>query len=131
MVIVDSSLWIDYLNGVTNPETEWLDLGLDRERLGLTTIILTEVLQGLRDERDAAAVQSELLRFEIIELHDTGLAIDAARHYRHPRERGRTVRKTTDLLIATYCIRQEHALLHRDRDFDPFEALLGLAVIHP
>ena len=131
MVIVDSSVWIDYLGGISNPETEWLDLGLDRERLGLTTIILAEVLQGVRNEREASAVQRALMEFEIVEMHTIGLAVDAARNYRRLRETGCTIRKTTDVLIATYCIQQQHSLLHRDRDFDPFEELLGLQVVHP
>jgi predicted nucleic acid-binding protein len=131
VVIVDSSVWIDFLNGVTNPETQWLDLHLDRERFGLTTLILTEVLRGLRDDREASLVQTELQKFEIIELHDVALGVEAARHYRHLRERGQTVRKTVDLLIATCCIREEHSLLHLDRDFDLFEKYLGLKVVHP
>ena len=131
MVIVDSSVWIDFLNGVTNPETQWLDLRLDHERVGLTTLILAEVLQGLRDDREAATVQSELLKFEIVELHDAALAVEAASHYRHLRRRGHTVRKTVDVFVATYCIREQHQLLHCDRDFDLFEQHLGLQVIHP
>ena len=131
MIIVDSSVWIDYLGGVTTPETQWLDLGLDRERFGLTTLILAEVLQGVRDERDASAVQRALMEFEIVDVHSIALAVDAARNYRRLREAGRTIRKTVDLLIATYCIQQQHSLLHRDRDFDPFEELLGLQVVHP
>ncbi len=131
MVIVDTSVLVDFINGVTNPETEWLDLRLDRQRFGLTTLILTELLQGFRDDREAALVYSELHEFEILELHDVKLAVDAARHYRSFRNAGRTVRKTVDLLIATYCIRNHHSLLHRDRDFDVFEAHSGLHVIHP
>ena len=131
MVIVDTSVLVDFINGVTNPETEWLDLRLDQQRFGLTTLILVEVLQGFREERDAAQVHSELHEFEIIEMHDVDLAVDAARNYRHLRNTGRTVRKTVDLLIATYCIRNHHSLLHRDRDFDLFEEHLGLRVIHP
>ena len=131
MVIVDSSVWIDFLNGITNPESQWLDLHLDRERIGLTSIVLMEVLQGLRDEREAAIVEAELLKFEVIELVDAGLAVEAAHNYRRLRRGGRTIRKAVDVLIATYCIRDDHALLHRDRDFDPFEELLGLTVIHP
>ena len=131
MVIVDTSVWIDFLNAVTNPETEWLDLNLDRERIGLTTIVLTEVLQGLRDDREAAAVQAELVKFEVIDLIDVALATEATHNYRRLRQSGRTIRKTVDVLIATYCIREQHALLHRDRDFDPFEEVLGLQVIHP
>lgn len=131
MVIVDTSVLIDYLNGLTNPETEWLDLRLDQERFGVTTIIVTEVLQGLRNEREAAAVQSALMELEIVELQEMGLAVDAARNYRRLRQAGRTIRTTIDVLIASYCIRHHHSLLHRDRDFDAFEEVLGLTVIHP
>ena len=131
MIIVDSSVWIDFLKGETNPETQWLDLRLDRERIGLTSLIFTEVLQGVRDDREAASVQAELSKFEIIEMHDAALAVEAAAHYRHLRQKGHTVRTTVDLLIATCCIRDEHALLHRDRDFDVFEKLLGLTVVRP
>jgi predicted nucleic acid-binding protein len=131
VVIVDSSVWIDFLNGTTNPETQWLDLQLDRERVGLTSIILTEVLRGFRGDRDAATVQAELMKFEIVEMLDTALAVEAASHYRHLRQRGHTVRKTVDLFIATLCLRDDHVLLHRDRDFDVFEQHLGLQVVHP
>ena len=130
-MIVDSSVWIEFLNGVTTPETEWLDLRLDRERFGLTTLILAEVLQGLRDDREAAQVETELLRFEVVEIPAAALASAAARNYRVLRARGRTVRKTIDCLIATFCIEHGHALLHTDRDFDVFEAHLGLTVVHP
>jgi hypothetical protein len=131
VVIVDASVWIDFLNGVTNPETEWLDLRLDRERFGLTTLTLTEVLQGLRDDREAAQVEAELRRFEIVEIPDLALAVASGRNYRALRARGRTMRKTVDCLIASYCIEYGHALLHTDRDFDAFEEQLGLSVIHP
>lgn len=131
MVIVDTSVWIDFLNAVTNPESEWLDLNLDRERIGVPTIVLTEVLQGLRDDREAALVQAELMKFEVIALPDAALAVEAAHTYRRLRQTGRTVGTTVDLLIASYCIRERHALLHRDRNFDVFEERLGLTVIHP
>ena len=131
MVIVDASVLIDYLSGATNPESEWLDLQLDRDRLGLTTISIVEVLQGLRDEREATAVEAALNEFELVAMPDAALAIEAARNYRRLRAAGRTCRKTIDVLIATYCLRYQHALLHRDRDFDVFEELLGLTVVHP
>lgn len=130
MVIVDASVLVDYLNGLTNPETEWLDLHLDRERLGLTSITIAEVLQGVRDEPAASAVESVLDEFELMTMPDPRTAIDAARTYRRLRAAGRTIRNTIDVLIASYCIRNRHALLHRDRDFDAF-ADLGLDVIHP
>lgn len=131
MVIVDASVLIDFLNGLTNPETEWLDLRMDRERLGLTTISIVEVLQGLRDQREASAVEAALSEFELVAMPDVALAVEAARNYRRLRAAGRTCRKTIDVLIATYCLRHDHALLHRDRDFDAFEELLGLSVVHP
>jgi predicted nucleic acid-binding protein len=129
LVIVDTSVWIDFLNGVTNPESEWLDLNLDRVRIGLTTMVLAEVLQGLRDDREASLVQTQLLEFEIIDLLDAALAVEAAHYYRQLRAAGHTVRTTIDVLTATYCIREGHSLLHRDRDFDIFEEKLGLRVI--
>ncbi len=131
MVIVDSTVWVDYFNGRHNAETDWLDDRLEDERLGLTTLILCEVLQGVRDERRAAVVESELKRMEIFEAGGVERAIQAASNYRVLRRRGKTVRKTIDVLIATLCLQEGHSLLHRDRDFDPFEELLGLSVIHP
>lgn len=130
MVIVDTTVWVDYFNGLHNSETDWLDTELDQQRIGLTTIILCEVLQGVRDDRTAARVEAELLKLEVFESGGVALAIRAARNYRTLRSRGRTVRKTIDLLIATFCLQEQHSLLHRDRDFDPFEELLGLSVIH-
>ena len=131
MVIVDTTVWIDYFKGASNPETDWLDAELDRQRLGLTDIILCEVLQGLRDEAAAKDVERRLLKLEVFETGGVDLAREAARNYRTLRARGHTVRKTIDCLIATFCIRQQHSLLHRDQDFDPFETFLELSVIHP
>ncbi len=131
MVIVDSTVWVDYFNGQQTPETDWLDTRLDQERLGLTTIILSEVLQGVRDDRAAAHVEKELLKLEVFEAASVTLAVEAARNYRALRRRGKTVRKTIDVLIATFCLLEAHSLLHSDRDFDPFEEWLGLKVIHP
>jgi predicted nucleic acid-binding protein len=131
MVIVDTTVWVDYFRAVSNPETEWLDRELGRQRLGLTDVILCEVLQGVRDERTAVAVERRLLTLQVFQSAGVELASDAARNYRLLRSRGRTVRKTIDCLIATFCIREQHSLLHRDRDFDPFEQLLELAVVHP
>jgi predicted nucleic acid-binding protein len=129
MVIVDSTVWIDYFNGRENPETDWLEARLDLERLGLTTIILAEILQGIRDEKTATQVERELLQFEIFEASSVALAVQAARNYRTIRQRGKIGRKTV-VLIATFCIQEQHSLLHRHRDFDPFEQFLGLSVVH-
>ena len=131
MVIVDTTVWVDYLNGVATPETDWLDEQTTRQRLGLLDLMVCEVLQGLSTDREAARVLRHLRRFEIFETGGTELAVDAARNYRWLRARGRTVRKTIDCLIASYCLRERHSLLHCDRDFDAFEQLLGLPVVHP
>ena len=131
MVIVDTTVWIDYFRGVSNPETEWLHAQLDLQRLGITDIIICEVLQGVRDEATAATVERRLLALETFTVGGVDLAKAAARNYRILRRRGHTVRKTIDCLIATFCIREQHALLHRDRDFEPFETFLALSVVHP
>jgi predicted nucleic acid-binding protein len=131
VVVIDTTVWIDYLQGVQNPETGWLDAELDRQRLALIDIILCEILQGVKDDETARRVEKLLLKFEVFENGGVALARDAARNYRTLRKRGHTVRKTIDCLIATFCIRGEHALLHRDRDFDPFETFLELHVVHP
>jgi predicted nucleic acid-binding protein len=110
---------------------EWLDRETSRQRLGLLDVMACEVLQGLSTDASAARVLSYLRQFEIFETGGIDLAVAAARNYRHLRARGRTVRKTIDCLIATFCIEQDHALLHNDRDFDAFEALLNLQVVHP
>ena len=131
MVIVDTTVWIDYFQGVKNPETDWLDGELDRQRLGLTDVILCEVLQGVRDDVVAKEVEQKLLKLDVFDTGGVDLAREAARNYRALRSRGHTVRKTIDCLIATFCLREQHSLLHRDRDFDPFEKFLELSVIHP
>ena len=131
MVIVDTTMLVDYLRGLRNAETEYFDRELGRLRFGLTDLILCEVLQGIRDERAFRRVLRELRRFEVFDTGGQGLAIAAARNYLRLRRRGHTVRKTIDYLIATFCLRDAHSLLHRDRDFDPFEQILGLVVIHP
>jgi predicted nucleic acid-binding protein len=131
VVIVDTTVWVDYFHGVENFQTEWLDTELDRQRLGLTDIILCEVLQGVRDDAGAKEVERSLLKLKVFETGGVALAREAARDYRALRSRGHTARKTIDCLIATFCLREQHSLLHRDRDFDPFEAFLGLSVIHP
>ena len=131
MVIIDTTVWIDYLSGAPTPQTDWLDREVRHQRIGLTDIILCEVLQGVRDDRLFAEVQAELLRFEVFSTGGMELAIATARNYRVLRARGRTVRTTIDGLIATFCLLNGHALLHNDRDFDSFEQVLGLHVVHP
>jgi predicted nucleic acid-binding protein len=129
MVIVDTTVWIDYLRDAENPETLWLDRELQRQRLGLTDLILCEVLQGIRDQRAFAQVRGDLLKFQIFQTGGSELAIAAAQNYRTLRQHGHAVRKTIDCLIATFCLQARHELLHRDRDFDCFESVLGLRVV--
>jgi hypothetical protein len=131
VVIVDSTVWIDFLTGVPTPQADWLDSELGRRRLGLTDIILCEVLQGIRDDRRFGEVRTQLLGFEVLSMGGIELAVATARNYRRLRAQGRTVRTTIDGLIATFCLLNGHALLHSDRDFDQFEELLGLRVVHP
>jgi len=131
MVIIDTTVWIDYLRGVSNKETNYLDREVARQRFGLTDLILCEILQGISDEKSLTRVLQELRNFELFETGGADLAIEAARNFRRLRQHGHTVRKTIDCLIATFCLQHRHSLLHRDRDFDHFEELLGLTVVHP
>jgi len=131
VVIVDTTVWVDYLNGVTTPEVEWLERESVEQRLGLLDLMVCEILQGLSTDDDAARVLRHLQRFEIFMAGGVDLAARAARNYRHLRTRGRTVRKTIDCLIATFCIEHDHALLHCDRDFDAFEEFQELQVVRP
>lgn len=131
MIIVDTTVWIDYLGGVVHPHTDWLDRELTRQRLGLTDSILCEVLQGIRDASTFKKVRRELSQFHIFISGGEDLAIAAAQNYRLLRTRGFTVRKTIDCLIASFCLIEGHMLLHRNRDFDLFEQHLGLHVVHP
>lgn len=131
MVIVDSSVWIDAFNLQPTPEALWLAGALSREPIGLTSMILCEVLQGIRHERKFRETRSHLLTLPIFEAVSRDLAVASAQNFRVLQRRGITVRRTIDCLIATFCIQEGHALLHRDRDFQGFEDHLGLRVIHP
>ena len=131
MTIVDTTVWIDYLRGAANPHTDWLDRELNRQRLGLTDLILCEILQGIVGDSAFKRVRRDLSRFEVFYTGGEALAVAAARNYRSLRSSGHTVRKTIDCLIATFCLTARHSLLHRDHDFDPFEKYLGLRVVHP
>jgi predicted nucleic acid-binding protein len=131
LVIVDSTVWIDYLGNRDTLQTDWLSRALNTQRLGLLDLILCEVLQGIRDEQVVGSVNRALQEFEVFSSGGVELAVASAANYRQLRRRGITIRKTIDCLIATYCIRQGYLLLHSDTDFNPFEEHLGLAVIHP
>ena len=129
MILVDSSVWIDYFNGTITAQTEKLDSLLGNEPLAVGDLILTEVLQGFADERDFNHARRMLASLIVVELGGQRIAIQAAKNFRVLRNRGITVRKTIDTVIATRCIEGGFTLLHNDRDFDPFAKHLGLRVV--
>ena len=129
MILVDSSVWIDYFKGTITAETERLDRLLGHELLAIGDLILTEVLQGFDSERDFNNAQKMLASLMVVELGAQEIAIQAAKNFRTLRRLGVTVRKTIDTVIATRCIESGYDLLHSDRDFDPFAKHLGLRVV--
>jgi len=131
MLVVDTSVWVDYFNGEENPQTDFLHSVLDATPILIGDLILTEVLQDFRHDPDFETVRRTLGRFTQANMVDTTLAVQSARNYRFLRQKGVTVRKTIDSLFATYRIENEHELLHNDSDFDGYEKHLGLRVIHP
>ena len=129
MVLADTSVWIDYFNGVSSWQTERLDLLLDTEPVALGDLILTEVLQGFRNDTDFRKAQAFLAELPFYELGGYAVCLQAARNYRALRAQGRTVHKTIDVMIATACINWNFELLHNDRDFDLLREILGLQVV--
>lgn len=126
MILADSSVWIDFFNGRSSPETDRLDSLIGREPILMGDLVMTEVLQGFRHQRDFESARRLLANFPMIEIAGPDVAVQSARNFRRLRSLGVTVRKTIDCLIATRCIESGHALLFSDRDFDPFIDHLGL-----
>jgi predicted nucleic acid-binding protein len=131
VTIIETSVWIDQINAKDTPQTQWLNRNLLTQRIALTDLILTEVLQGIRSDTAFITARDKLLALTIFNTAGRDLALASAQNYRTLRKKGITVRSTPDCITATYCIREGHALLHNDRDFDAFEKYLGLMVIHP
>ena len=131
MLVVDTSVWIDYFNGVENPQTDFLNTVLDKTPILIGDLILAEVLQGFRHDPDFEKVRRAMGKYMQANMVSPVLAVQSARNYRFLRKKGVTVRKTIDSLIATSCIENDHELLHNDSDFDGYEEHLGLRVIHP
>lgn len=129
MILVDSSVWIDYLRGTPTAQADKLDSLLGVTPLALGDLILTEVLQGCASDKEFNDVRRLLSTLTVVTLGGPELAIEAARNFRRLRALGLTVRKTIDTVIATRCIVDKHELLHNDRDFDAFEAHLGLRCV--
>jgi predicted nucleic acid-binding protein len=128
MIVVDSSVWIDYFNGRPTAEADALGR-LPTPQLVIGDLIMAEVLQGLASESDFRGVERIFAAFEFRRMGGRAIAIAAARNHRALRARGVTPRSTIDTIIATFCIAEGHNLLHCDRDFAPFERHLGLRVL--
>ena len=129
MIVVDTWVWIDFLNGNATPEVGRLSSLLGGEPLLVGDVILLEVLQGVRSQANAQRVEAALRRFDIVPMLGPELAVIAAAHDRRLRGVGITVRKTIDLIIGTFCIAYAHALLTADRDFAPMAEHLGLTLV--
>jgi predicted nucleic acid-binding protein len=128
MIIADTSAWIDYFNGIDAKHTNVLDRELSRNRIGTGDLILAELLQGFRSEKDYQEAKSLMESLDYFDLVGKEIALLAGQNFRLLRREGITVRKTIDVLIATFCIVNDFELIHNDRDFEPFEEKLGLRI---
>jgi len=131
MILVDSSVWIDYFRGTATPQAEELDTLLGTEPIATGDLILTEVLQGFVSDRDFNQAKRLLASLVVVDLAGQDIAIQAAKNFRLLRAQGVTVRKTIDTIIATRCIENRLTLLYSGKDFDPFVEHLGLCSALP
>jgi predicted nucleic acid-binding protein len=129
VIVVDSSVWIDYFRTRDTAATRFLRTTQCEGDILVGDVILLEILQGAQNDRHTNFLETRLRQFEIQPMLNPGLAVASARNYRALRERGLTVRKTIDLVIGTFCIEHGHGLLHQDRDFEPMREHLGLSVV--
>ncbi len=129
MIVVDTSVWVDYFNGRITLQTNRLDALLETEVVPVGDLILAEVLQGFRSDTQFRIALELFDGLEFVPMVGREVALASARNYRALRARGLTVRKTIDVIIATFCILNGHQLLHSDRDFEPIERHLGLRVV--
>ncbi|OIP97596.1 MAG: VapC toxin family PIN domain ribonuclease [Syntrophobacteraceae bacterium CG2_30_61_12] len=127
MILVDSSVWIDYFSGIDSQETDRLDGVLGVSAVAIGDLILTEVLQGFRHDKDYKTARRLLGELTIFELLGTKMAVKSADNFRKLRKKGITIRKTADVIIASFCIEHNLSLLFSDRDFEPFVEHLGLS----
>jgi hypothetical protein len=128
MILVDSSVWIDYFRGTQNPQTDQLDELLDQvdEEVGVADLVVFEVLRGFGSPAEKRRAQAVLLNATVVEIGGLDNALVATEHHRALRAKGHTVRSPIDVLLASYCITHGHLLLHRDADFDLLQTLRGL-----
>ena len=128
MIVADTSVWIDYVNGVITPQTDILDQELEQNRVVTGDLIIVEFLQGFRDNKQYQAAKHLMDSLEYHDFVGKEIAVEAVENFRKLRKQGITIRKTIDVLIATFCITHDLELLHNDRDYDLMEELLGLRV---
>ena len=128
MIVVDTSVWIDYVNGVHTAQTDILDKELQERRVVTGDLIMVEFLQGFRDNKQFQTAKMLMNSLEYYDFVGKQMATKAAENFRLLRKKGVTVRKTIDVLIATFCIEHGFELLHNDRDFEPMKEILGLQV---
>ncbi len=129
MILVDSSVWIDYFNGNQTPQSDWLDSALGSAPIIMGDLILTEVLQGFQSDNDFKTARDLLLMIPFMSMGGQTIALKSAANFRLLRKKGITVRKTIDVIIGTFCIHNQLALLHCDRDFDPMAEYLDLKTV--
>ena len=128
MVLVDTSIWVDYFRGVYSPQTDRLNELFNEERIAIGDLIIVELMQGFKTRSQVAAARQIVSRLEYVDLAGRNIAFKAADNYRFLRDKGITIRKTIDIIIGTFCIENHFELLHNDRDFEPMADYLGLMV---
>ena len=131
MILVDSSVWIDYFNGRGTWQTDALDDLLSDVPVIMGDLILAEILQGFRSDKDFELAKSYLSDLPFRQMGGYQVAVQSAQNYRTLRKRGVTVRKTIDVIIGTFCILEGLSLLHDDRDFDPMATHFSLKMLSP
>lgn len=128
MLLVDSSVWIDFFNGKSTPQTDFLHTSLKQPEVVLGDLVLYEVLRGFKQQRDFDKARNLLMKLPVLNMGGVTVALRAADNYRYLRQRGVTIQPTVDCIIATFAIVEGYTLLHSDKDFIPFAEFLGLAV---
>jgi predicted nucleic acid-binding protein len=129
MIMVDTSVWIDFLKGANSTERQVLhELIENEEEISITGIILTEILQGIKEEKEFQTTRKYLLEFPVFEPKGTATYNEAASIFRSCRKKGKTVRSTVDCLIAAICLENDLSVFHKDRDFDIIRECAGLKV---
>jgi predicted nucleic acid-binding protein len=129
MILVDSSVWIDYFNGQKTAQADWLDSALGNIPIIMGDLILTEVLQGFQNDHDFKIARNLLLTFQFMPMGGQELALESALNYRILRKKGVTVRKTIDVMIGTFCLNYQLPILYQDKDFDPMVKFLKLKAV--